>query len=111
MMHMAVFNQKFRIMVRIIIQAFTDLVVFLIVLYTLLLILTICSYVSTPDEKLTLGEVLFNCYTIMFGENPTYGDIKDSPPAIFLYFIATNFQVIICLNILISIVTDNYDNI
>ena len=29
----------------------------------------------------------------------------------FLYIVATNMLVVVCLNILISIVTDNYDNV
>lgn len=49
----------------------------------------------------------------MFGENPTFFDPKNPGDSttgyILMYILGTNLINIICLNILISIVTDNYD--
>lgn len=46
----------------------------------------------------------------MFGENTDWANI-DSFPKFLMYIVATNIINIICLNILISIVTDNYENV
>lgn len=50
-------------------------------------------------------------YQIMFGVNPVYEEVSGSWPTLFLYFFSSNFIVIICLNILISIVTEKYDEV
>lgn len=55
----------------------------------------------------------------MFGENPTLYTQEDNKPLEYernftqnvLYVLSTNLLNVICLNILISIVTDNYDNV
>lgn len=47
----------------------------------------------------------------MYGENPDYDYVFKSLPAFFLYFISSNLIVIIALNILISIVTDRYEDV
>jgi len=47
----------------------------------------------------------------MFGENPAFDDVKNSPPYLIMYAISTNIINIICLNILISVVSDNYARI
>jgi len=47
----------------------------------------------------------------MFGENPSFKDIKDSVPALLMYILSTNVMNIICLNILISIISANLPEI
>jgi len=47
----------------------------------------------------------------MFGENRDWDDIKSSAPKILLYLLSTNFVIIVCLNIVISIVTDSYEEV
>jgi len=47
----------------------------------------------------------------MFGENREWDDIKQSIPKLLLYLLSTNFVIIVCLNIVISIVTDNYEEV
>lgn len=47
----------------------------------------------------------------MFGENTDAGELETHFSKLFFYLIATNVIVVISLNILISIVTDNYDNV
>ena len=47
----------------------------------------------------------------MFGENTDADELEINFSKTFFYVIATNVIVVISLNILISIVTDNYDNV
>lgn len=53
-------------------------------------------------------------YQVMFGENPETNDLVEQNSfkfAAIFYFIHSNMINVISLNILISIVTDNYDNV
>lgn len=96
-------------MLQIIIRAFWDLKIFLFVLYMLIGIIAICKFIVETSDK-DIFQVTFETYQIMFGENTEWVNI-DSFPKFFMYIVATNIVNIICLNILISIVTDNYENV
>jgi len=96
---------------------------FLVVLYGLILTMAMCTFIVQDDidrdlaktdktvKKKPFVEVLFETFTVMFGENPAFADVKLTKPALVMYLISTNIINIICLNILISIVTDNYAGI
>lgn len=80
----------------------------MIVLYMLLFINGLCNFVV--DTNSTFWPSFTASYQTMFGENLENMETeKTSRQA--LYFIFTNLINIIILNILISIVTDNYDNV
>jgi len=72
-------------------------------------IIAICKFIVETSDK-SIFQVTFETYQIMFGENTDWVNI-DSFPKFFMYIVATNIVNIICLNILISIVTDNYENV
>lgn len=70
-------------------------------------ILAVCNFTVNED---TFFETLISSYTIMFGNNPVKLWTSNAPD-IALYIIGTCLIVIMSLNILISVVTDNYDNV
>ena len=104
-------------------QSILKMLPFVVVLYGLLLTMAMCTFIVQNESDRDLAnknknveqkhflEVLFETYTVMFGENPSFNDIKGSVPALVMYTIATNIINIICLNILISIVSANYSDI
>jgi len=63
-------------MLKVIIESFKNLVTFLVFLYTLLFILTICKYVSISDPNMRFKDLGLQSYSRMFGVNPEYADIK-----------------------------------
>lgn len=71
---------------------------------------------TEKDKKLELIPSIVAAYQVMFGENPettelTAANSNDWKFDFLFYLIHTNVINVICLNILISIVTDNYDNV
>lgn len=106
--HLTVFSKSFRVMITIIVNAIFQLKDFLMILYMLVFIISICNYIVSKDVR--IAPSFAEAYQTMFGEN-----LEDMPdqngPQQILYIISTNIQVVVCLNILISIVTDNYDNV
>jgi len=98
-------------MLMIIGSAILKLFSFIIVLYGFLMIMSLCQYVLIDDNSIDFLATLFSTYTVMFGENRDWDDIKSSAPKILLYLLSTNFVIIVCLNIVISIVTDSYEEV
>jgi len=83
----------------------------MIVLYVFLMVMALCQYVLIDDATVDFLSTFFSTYTVIFGENRDWDDIKTSMPKIGLYLLSTNFVIIICLNIVISIVTDSYEEV
>ena len=116
---LAVLSKNFRGTLTIFSQATIDIVYFLIFLYVFILFLAVSKHILKDDPKegdppLNLVSTLVGAYQIMFGENPDTSDIVEGNSIKFefwFYLIHTNTINVICLNILISIVTDNYDNV
>ena len=106
--HLSVFSTTFRMMVNIVVKASYQLFDFLIILYMLVFIFGLCNFLLNDDQF--IEESLASSYQLMFGEN-LEGLAKKSGQIQTLYVLATNFMVIMCLNILISIVTENYDKV
>lgn len=76
-----------------------------------LVIFALCKFIndSEPfpvDER--YGLIFGQEYQQMFGENMEKFN-KQKPAVIVLYILGTFLINIVCLNILISVVTDNYD--
>jgi len=109
--HISIFYKDLRVMLMIIGSAILKLFSFIIVLYGFLMIMSLCQYVLIDDNSIDFLATLFSTYTVMFGENRDWDDIKSSAPKILLYLLSTNFVIIVCLNIVISIVTDSYEEV
>jgi len=112
-MHLSILYSKLREMLIIIAKAAQELVSFLAVLYGFTAIMALCSHILVTEYETDVDflSTVYSSYTVAFGENAEWDDIKGSYPKILLYCLSTNFIIIICMNILISIVTENYDNI
>lgn len=112
--HVSIFYTPLRHMLIIIAYAGQELISFLVVLYGFTLIMALCSYILVTEydeDNQSFRKNIYSSYTVAFGENAEWDDIKSSYPKILLYLLSTNFIIIICMNILISIVTENYDNV
>ena len=111
--HLSILYAPLRAMLIIIAKAGAELVSFLVVLYGFTMIMALCSYILVTEYETGADflSTLYGSYTVAFGENADWDDIKSSYPKILLYLLSTNFIIIICMNILISIVTENYDNV
>jgi len=109
--HISIFYGELRTMLMIISISIGGLFSFIIVLYGFLMIMSLCQFVLIADNSVDFFSTLFSTYTVMFGENRDWDDIKKSPPKILLYLMSTNFVIIVCLNIVISIVTDSYEEV
>ena len=106
--HLAVFSTSFRLMLTVIVRACMDLIDFMLILYAVVCILGLCNYIVNDDVR--MDKTFGSSYQLIFGEN--LEDFSTQNLMVeFLYVFATNFLIVICLNILISIVTDNYDNV
>lgn len=109
--HLAVFSKNIRTMMTVIFSAIHDIVYFLFILYMFIIILSISNFVVNGRDK-QLFLTIIEEYQLMFGENAEAYDIyKEDWLICFLYIAGTNLIVVVCLNILISIVQDNYDNV
>ena len=118
---LGVLSKKFRTTLTIFQLASKDIVTFLIFLYTFILFMAISKHMlkelpTEKDKKLELIPSIVAAYQVMFGENPetaelTAANSNDWKFDFLFYLIHTNVINVICLNILISIVTDNYDNV
>jgi len=112
--HLSILYTPLRHMLIIIAYALYELVTFLVVLYGFTCIMALCSFILVTEyekENHSFASGLYGSYTVAFGENKEWDDIKSSYPKIALYLLSTNFIIIICMNILVSIVTENYDNV
>lgn len=112
---LAVFSKKFRGTITIFTSAMFDMVSFLSFLYSVIIFLAISNFVIAP-EGTHLVPTLINQYLAMFGNNPAMKELIDEndntvKTRLIFYLIGSNVIVVIALNILISIVTDNYDNV
>lgn len=80
-------------------------------LYFFVVIISISNYAlqeQTPEVNKTFGHVLTDQYNILYiGTVDEFYEMRWETQI--LYIVETNFLIIICLNILISVVTDNYD--
>lgn len=109
MFHLTVFSPSFRAMMTVIVNAFIQLSSFLLILLMFVFILAISQY-PFVDPQVGFFETIMKSYLIMFGENPPRL-ANEQGSLIVLYVVGTSLIVIVCLNILISVVTDNYDNV
>ena len=81
-------------------------------LYFIVFVLAISHFILSDDDKKSVVLSGIETYQLMFGENPEADDLQTGKGLkLVSYVIATNTIVIVCLNILISLVTDNYDNV
>lgn len=55
--HLSNLSTKVRTMLKIIVESFKNLITFLIFLYTLMFILTVCKYVTNYDEKMRFKDL------------------------------------------------------
>lgn len=106
--HLSVFSNQFGMMLTIIVRACYDLINFMFILYFFVFIFGMCTFIVNDDHKITFS--LASAYQLIFGENLRNFAYANTSVQ-FLYILATNFLIIVCLNILISIVTENYDNV
>jgi len=109
--HISIFYKELRTMLMIISISIVGLFSFIIVLYGFLMVMALCQYVLIEDNSVDFYSTLFSTYTVIFGENRDWDSIKSSTPKILLYLLSTNFVIIVCLNIVISIVTDSYEEV
>lgn len=109
--HISIFYKELRTMLMIISISIVGLFSFIIVLYGFLMVMALCQYVLIEDNSVDFYSTLFSTYTVIFGENRDWDSIKSSTPKILLYLMSTNFVIIVCLNIVISIVTDSYEEV
>lgn len=90
-------------------QASFDIFYFLVFLYSLIIFLAISNFIIA-DQDSHLVPTLINQYMQMFGNNPKLTDMINEDNSIktrlVMYLISSNIIVVICLNILISIVCD-----
>lgn len=61
------------------------------------------------DEK--FGDNFLNQYQVIFGENPDNSQSKWENTRTFLYITFTNLMNIVMLNLLIAIISDDYDRV
>ena len=87
-----------------------DIVYFLLFLYVILFIHAISNFILNDKDQYVLVSIA-DQYRLMFGENTDASDMEGQLTLLVFYVIGTNTIVVISLNILISIVTDNYDNV
>lgn len=76
-----------------------------------LFVLALCKFINDSEPFpifMRFGLSIAQEYQQVFGENIENFN-KQKPAVIFLYVIGTILINIVCLNILISVVTDNYD--
>ena len=74
--------------------------------------IAICKYIiNSQEDSDSVSSAFFGVYQMMYGENPEYDNVMISFARVTIYFISSNLIVIICLNILISIVTDKYEDV
>jgi len=110
--YVAIISKGLRVMIRIIIESIKALKEFLLVFYYMIFSLAISFYTaSSSDMNLSFWEVWYETYTKLFGENPEYKVVSNSLTTFFLFMVITNIMIVVCLNILISMVTDIYAKI
>lgn len=109
-LHLTVFSRKIRTMMTVIVSAIFDIIYFLFILYMFVMILALANFVVNGRKNLVV--TIIEEYQLMFGENAEAEDIwKDNWVILVLYLAGTNLIVVVCLNILISIVQDKYDSV
>jgi len=71
----------------------------------------VVEFEAKEDKDEKLGEYLWGSYNLVIGE---FQDIKDAiktPAGTLVFVMATIFQIIIMLNLLISVISDTYDKV
>lgn len=80
---------------------------YIILLYFFIFIISISFFALSEKETSFINSYLEQ-YDVLYAGNQT--NIKKMRfAALIIYFLQTNFMIIICMNIVISVLTDKYD--
>ena len=80
---------------------------YIILLYFFIFIISI-SFFALSDKETNFINSYLEQYDVLYAGNQT--NIKKMRfAALIIYFLQTNFMIIICMNIVISVLTDKYD--
>ena len=110
--HFAIFSKDLRMMITVIVESCRSLKVFLMIFYYTISSIAISSYTASSNDKdSSFQKAWYATYTQVFGENLEFNDVSKSWSGFINYMLMTNIVIIIFLNVLISIVSDNYARI
>lgn len=111
--HLCVYSSKLRQIMTVIVESILDMFAFGFMLYFVIFTTSVSMFVlndgtdgGTWDKS--FANVFADQYQILFiGTTDDMYQMRESTRI--LYVVETNILIIVCLNILISVVTDNYD--
>ena len=106
MFYLAVFSKSIRTIMTMFNTSFLNMGPFLFILYLFVTTISLSRYVINGQKE--FDEILKESYQLLFGENP---DKNDSTGQWVMYIVSSNLVVIVGLNLLISIVSDNYEKV